>query len=276
MIGSRKLGFLTSDIAVTEHLLIMRRFVRSTVFIALLCGGALPTSERAWAAGGAYVVDNADIGKSGECEVDGWTAFASNHDFNAIASPYCVVNLGVPVQVGALAQRSRDDGAWGTSASPNFKINLVPTTNHSFGLGVEAFSTWDLRSGAYTGSTVFVPITFKLSDAFTINVNGGWLYDGVNEISYATWGAGFEWVFAKPFTLIGEAFGQAGKLPAVSPGNAPSDNSIREPRTQLGIRYTPQDNVDIDVIWGHNIAGENAHWFTLGVNWRFSASDFRH
>ncbi len=35
------------------------------------------------------------------------------------------------------------------------------------------------------------------------------------------------------------------------------------------MRYTPQDNVDIDVIWGHNITGENAHWLTLGINFRF-------
>jgi len=31
----------------------------------------------------------------------------------------------------------------------------------------------------------------------------------------------------------------------------------------------PQDKVDIDVIYGHNITGENTHWLTLGVNWRF-------
>jgi len=249
----------------------VRRFVRGTFVILLLCSGAMLTSEYARAAGGAYVVDNSEIGNPGDCEVDSWAAFASNHDFNAIASPYCVVKLGVPVQVGALAQRSRDDGSWGTTASPNLKINLIPAANHPFGLGVEAFSTWDLRSGAYTGSTVFVPFTFQLSDAFTVNVNGGWLYDGVNKIGYATWGAGFEWIFVKgdqPLTLIGEVFGQAGNLPIPNDGGL-APNAIREPRTQLGIRYTPQKNIDLDVIWGHNIAGENAHWLTLGVNVRF-------
>ena len=71
------------------------------------------------------------------------------------------------------------------------------------------------------------------------------------------------WNFVKPLTLIGEVFGQSGEIPAVSP------NSVREPRTRLGLRYTPKDNIDIDVIWGRNIAGENAHWLTLGVNLRF-------
>jgi hypothetical protein len=69
--------------------------------------------------------------------------------------------------------------------------------------------------------------------------------------------------------LIGEVYGQLGRLPAVEDGNPPSPNSIVEPKVQLGVRYTPQDKVDIDVIYGHNITGEKAHWLTLGVNWRF-------
>jgi hypothetical protein len=29
------------------------------------------------------------------------------------------------------------------------------------------------------------------------------------------------------------------------------------------------DNLDIDVIYGRNVFGENAHWITLGFNLRF-------
>jgi hypothetical protein len=100
-------------------------------------------------------------------------------------------------------------------------------------------------------------------------LNGGWQYDGVAKINYATWGVGFEWIFVKQWTLIGEVLGQAGGLPAAAPGDSPAPRAIIEPRTQLGVRFTPQDNIDIDLIWGHNIAGENAHWGTLGVNLRF-------
>lgn len=49
----------------------------------------------------------------------------------------------------------------------------------------------------------------------------------------------------------------------------PAPNAIREPRTQIGLRFTPQDNIDLDLIWGRNITGENAHWLTLGLNLRF-------
>ena len=70
-------------------------------------------------------------------------------------------------------------------------------------------------------------------------------------------------------TLIGEVYGQAGRLPAVDAGDPPAPHTIVEPRTQIGLRFTPQDNVDIDLIWGRNITGENAHWLTIGLNQRF-------
>lgn len=95
------------------------------------------------------------------------------------------------------------------------------------------------------------------------------MYDSTTKINYATWGGGFEWNFVKPLTLIGEVYGQSGRLVTPEPDAAPSNNSVREPRSQLGLRYTPKENIDFDVIWGRNITGENSNWVTLGVNLRF-------
>jgi hypothetical protein len=136
-------------------------------------------------------------------------------------------------------------------------------------LAIEGGGSWDLITGANTGSFFFIPVTFQLRKDFRINLNGGWAYDNVAKINYATWGAGFEWSFAGPFKLIGEVYGQLGRLPPVNDGDPPPDRSIVQPKVQLGVRYTPQDKIDVDVIWGHNINGENAHWLTLGVNLRF-------
>jgi hypothetical protein len=58
-------------------------------------------------------------------------------------------------------------------------------------------------------------------------------------------------------------------LPAVGEDDPPTPTSIRAPRTQIGLRYAPKKNVEFDVIWGHNITGESAHWLTLGVNLHF-------
>jgi len=63
--------------------------------------------------------------------------------------------------------------------------------------------------------------------------------------------------------------GIAGDLPAADPGEPPPPEAIRAPRIQLGLRFTPRDNFGIDVIWGHNINGNNGHWGTLGLTVRF-------
>jgi hypothetical protein len=238
----------------------------SRFFLAMIIMVA-PAS--ALAAGGAFVVDDVDIDKPGACKVESWASAASNHDFSAVTSPACVVKLGIPVELGGLLQRSRSDGAWSTTGALKAKVNLIPAENHPFGLAISGFSSWNMASGANTGGFINVPVTIPINNKFKINVNGGWLYDNVAKIGYATWGAGFEWGFVDKFTLIGEVFGQAGTLPAVNPGDPPPPNATVEPRTQLGLRFTPQENIDIDVIWGHNVTGENSQWGTLGLNVRF-------
>lgn len=231
--------------------------------------GLIGPETAAQAAGGAFVVDDVEIAKPGDCKVESWVQAASNHDFAAVTSPACVANLGMPVELSGLFQRSRSSDTWGTSGGVKAKVNLIPVEGHPFGLGIAGGVNWDLLSGANTSGFFYVPVTFQLRENFRINVNGGWLYDNVANIGHATWGAGFEWAFVKPLTLIGEVYGQYGKLPSVAADDAPAPNAIRQPKAQLGLRVTPQDNFDIDVIYGHNINGENAHWLTLGANLRF-------
>jgi hypothetical protein len=223
----------------------------------------------AHAAGGAFVVDDVEIGKPGDCKVESWAQVSSGHDFAAVTSPACVLNLGIPVEVGASFSRSRSGGEWTTAAGPKAKINIVPAETGKLGVGIAGSAGWNLGNGQYIGNLIYVPVTYQVNDDFRINLNGGWSYDGGTRLSAAYWGAGFEWNFVKPVTLIGEVFGMYGALPPVEEGDPPANRSIREPRTQLGLRFTPQKSFDIDLIYGHNIGGENAHWMTLGLNVRF-------
>ncbi len=210
------------------------------------------------AADGAFAVDSTDFGKPGECKVESWMSAAANRDIIAALAPACVVKLGIPVEFSSQLQRSRSDEVWSTSGTAKVKTNIIPLEKKIFGVGIAGGISWDLITGAYTGGFIYVPVTFALREDLRLNVNGGWQYDNVNKIPYLTWGASFEWEFVKKFTLIGEVYGQSGRLPATEPDDAPAPNSIREPRTQLGLRFTPKENVDIDVIWGRNITGECA------------------
>ncbi len=213
-------------------------------------------------AAGAYAVDDSEIGKPGECKVETWASFADNRDIVGVISPACVVNFIRPVEVGAQLARFRADGEWGTSLTLKGKINLVPAETGRIGLGLGGGTTFDLVTRENTGSFISVPATFPLSEEFKINVNGGWLYDRVAALHWVTWGAGFEWNFVKPLTLIGEVFGQAGH-------GVPDQPSLTDPRAQIGLRYTPVESVDLDLIYGRNITGAGANWITVGLNVRF-------
>jgi hypothetical protein len=59
-----------------------------------------PPEAAAARLGGAYYVDDAEIGKLGSCEIESWSSFAANGDRIAVFSPACVLNLGVPVELG--------------------------------------------------------------------------------------------------------------------------------------------------------------------------------
>jgi hypothetical protein len=210
-------------------------------------------------------VDDSEVGAPGECKVESWASFADNdsHDFVGAVAPACVANLGRPVELGVQMQRSRADGDWGTGLTLKAKTNLIPLEGNKFGLGISGSTSWDLTANENTGGSINLPATFEISEQFKINLNAGWLYERPDDLHWFTWGAGFEWQFAQKFTLIGEVFGQLGSLPAGEP------DSIREPRLQAGLRFTPVESIDIDVIYGRNITGEDANWVTAGLNVRF-------
>jgi hypothetical protein len=247
-----KRGF-TQDFAMRVKI-----FLSSTLSLAplaglLLCGLALPGIQRVEAAGGAYAVDDVEVGAPGSCKVEAWVSFASNHDLIAATSPACVIDLIRPIELGAQLQRFRFDGEWGTGLVLKAKTNILPVETGKIGLGLSGGTAFDLLTGENSAVFLAVPATFQIVENFRVNLNAGWLWDRIQEQHFLTWGAGLEWGVAQKVTLIAELFGQ---------GNS-------DPRYQAGIRFTPTKEFDIDLIYGRNITGEKANWITLGVNLRF-------
>jgi hypothetical protein len=105
-----------------------------------------------------------------------------------------------------------------------------------------------------------VPATFRLSETMRINAIAGWLWDRTVDRHYLTYGVGFDWKFTDVLQWTIEAFGQAG---------ASDTPSVVRPRLQTGVRYRPNEIFSVDVIYGHNITGENANWITIGTTIRF-------
>lgn len=234
-------------------------------FAWLTCAAtALLSVGHANAAGGAYAVDDVAIDDVGACKVESWISLASNTDIAAVSTPACVVPLFLPTELGLQAARTRTDGEWATSLTPKFKTTLVKPEVGKFGLAVSGGATFDAMAGAFASSYINIPITYQATDTLKLNLNAGWFYDAINVMNYATYGAGLEWILVKdgPVTLIGEVFGIVGD-------RADAPRSLIEPRFQAGIRITPIETLDLDLIYGRNIAGENANWITVGLNVRF-------
>jgi hypothetical protein len=221
-------------------------------------------SERAIAAGAAYQVDTAEVSEPGSCKVESWVSSAANRDFIASVSPACVVSLGRPVEVSAQFQRTRADDEWGTAVSPKLKTNLIPTAIGSWGVAASATATFDLLTKENTALFVTIPATLRVSNVVRINLNAGWQFDRTTDRNYFTYGAGFDLrTHDNVWTITGEMFGQLG---------AAEERGIVEPRFQLGLRYRPIDELNIDLIYGRNLAGERANWITLATVVRFSTA----
>jgi len=222
--------------------------------------GALPS--RVEAAGGAFAVDDAQITALNTCQVESWTSFARNKDFVGNSTPACTVDFIRPVELSAQFQRLRVGNTWGSLVTVQAKTIFAPVETGKVGVGLAGGATFDLIHKHHVASYAYVPATFAVLEDFRINVNAGWLHDGILDLHWLTWGAGFEWNFVKPLTLIAEIFGQTGHRPVQLP-------SLADPRMQAGLRFTPADAVDIDVIYGRNITGVRTHWITIGLNVRF-------
>jgi hypothetical protein len=227
---------------------------------------ALLAAGSARAANGAYAVDAADISEVGSCKVESWISTATNTDFSAVANPSCAVNIFRPVELSLQTVRARSDGDWSTTVAPKAKWNLVPTGIGKLGLSFYAGGSFDVLTGENLTAFAVVPLTYRLSEVMRINVNAGWLWDRTVDRHYLTYGVGFDWKFTDTLQWTIEAFGQAG---------ASDTPSVVRPRFQTGVRYRPNEIFSVDVIYGHNITGENANWITIGTTIRFPAPEQR-
>jgi hypothetical protein len=202
------------------------------------------------------------VSEVGSCKVESWLSAADNRDFIAAFAPACVVSLFRPIEISGQFNRSRTDGEWATSVSPKLKTNLIPSAIGHWGVALTATAGYDLLTGQNTALALAVPATLRLSEVIRINVNAGWQFDRTVDRHYFSYGLGFDWRTPDNiWTLTGEMFGQIGAADA---------SSAVRPRFQLGLRYRPVDRFNIDLIYGRNIAGENANWITLATVVRFS------
>ena len=239
--------------------------LRSVVTAFAAVTATIGIGDKVQAAGAAYQVDTAEVSSVGSCKVESWVSSAHNKDFIAAVAPACVVNLFRAVELSAQFNRSRADEEWTTAVTPKIKTNIIPSAIGSWGVALTATLSYDFTTRETTAIAATVPATLRLSEVVRINVNAGWQLDRTVNQHYFTYGAGFDWRTPdNVWTLTGEVFGMTG---------AAEEPSVVRPRFQFGLRYRPVDRFNIDLIYGRNIAGENANWITLATVIRFSPQE---
>jgi len=223
-------------------------------FVLLVC-----LLEPAFAArlGGAYYVDDAEIGKVGSCEIESWSSFAANGDRISVFSPACVFNVGPPVELGTNLVNLRSDGEGDSLATLTAKTVPIPIVgSQGFGLAVAGAVVYDPLNRTGNGLIINVPLTFDFSKQLRVNINfGAQYYSGDPHGLFGTMGVGVSWTFVPKWSVISEVFAFMG------PGQT-------NPRLQTGLRYSPTKRIDWDVIYGRNLIGENANWITVGLTVR--------
>jgi hypothetical protein len=210
-------------------------------------------SLRASHGDGAFVLDDAGVDDPGKCKVESWAAFASNRDFIGVVAPACVINLGRPVEITVPIGRIRNDGVWSTDLVLEAKTPIIPFDDGSkFGVALIGGVGFNLTRGETAAAFVTLPISFQVSEPLRLDLNVGVLRNIVDERTLFAWGAGAHLSLTPQVALIAETFG-----------------FDREVGAQVGVRYTPHEKVDFDLIYGRNIEGDRADWVTVGVNLRF-------
>jgi len=243
------------------------RHARASARAALVSGccvvaAVLSLSGQARAAGAAYVVDTSEVSAAGSCKVETWLSWASNKDFTSVANPACVVDVGTPVEFSGGFYRSRVEDEWFSGMAPKAKTKIIPSAIGSFGLAISGQAVYDFTTHENTALFVNVPATLRLSEVVRINVNAGWLWDRIVDRHYLFYGLGVDWRTPdNVWTFTAEVFGQAGAEQEVS--------TVTKPRFQSGLRWRPVDRVSFDFIYGRNVYGENANWFTVATTLRF-------
>jgi hypothetical protein len=229
-------------------------------FVFLL---ALFAVDDARAAGGAFAVDDAAVDAAGRCKIETWFSAANNPvtDWTAAVAPTCVAPLFAHrFEIGAAFQRASAAGEHGNSLTVKTKTPLPLLdflSNDRFGVALVWGGSFDAANGQSHTMFVSAPLTIRIAESLIVNFSAGYHEDRIERYNAVTWGAGIELnlgpISLEKFTLIAEAF----------------SNHRDHTATQIGLRFTPLERLDIDVIYGHNLASEEASWLTLGMNFRF-------
>lgn len=228
----------------------MPRILRDALpWIAL--GHALTGGTGAWAAGGAHVVDDAEVETPGVCHAENWlTDFQFDRALLNVA-PACTPRSLPFVEIGGAVQHVWGNGRTQALAGPALKFALRPVDRRA-GLGLALSTAVDLDTGRVETASMLVPVTFDLSGRVRVNLNAAYHWTRHGDRHSASVGAQVDFRASRTVSLMVEGFGRDRGRPGV----------------QAGLRWTPRPWVDLDLLVGQSVDGISSRALTLGLTVR--------
>lgn len=224
----------------------MRTWPGVTAAVLGLCA-ATP----ALAAGGAHFVDDAGVETPGTCHVESWATGYGHGRGLANLSLACTGETLPRAEIGGSVQYLPDHPDDAT-VGPALKLNLVPNSDR-LGVALTAAAAWSLRRDRLETASVVAPLSWNVSERTQVNFNTGWTYArGGDHRHDMVFGAQANYLARENVSLMAEVFGHA----RLRGGG------------QVGVRWNPRGDVDVDLLAGRYIDGTSRTAVTLGVTVR--------
>ena len=237
--------------------------VRRLRTLALVVAAA--GAGRAWASGGAHVVDDSEAEAAGRCHLEVWGTYLGPKANLANFGPGCTPGALPGFEIGGFLQPSRSTGAAAAGSQAaggggGVDALLGPALKYNFrhdatglGLAAEGGLTYDATRGRMQAGTVLAAVTLTPLKRLRVNLNAGPQYIAADRRVEAFVGAQAELDLGRNVSLMLEHFGR--------------DRGFAG--DQAGLRWTPHGGAfDLDLLIGRRIDGAARRAFTVGMTVR--------
>lgn len=222
------------------------RITRTACLLALLLAPAALN-----AAGGPYVVDDAEPLGAGECLAEAW------HTRHRAGGDASVAGLGCHLggaEWSLYGVRGRSGDARDDAVAVQAKWQLRAVEGGVPGIALVFGGGADTRVGHLAELYALLPMTWTPAESLRLNLNLGLVRDRSAAQWSTTWGAGMDWQLLPRLHLIGERFG----------------DDRGEGGWQLGLRPVLRvDALHLDLAWGRDLDGIPGSAWSLGLAWAF-------
>ncbi len=214
-------------------------------------GAALLGATPAAAAGNAHVIDDAEVAEPGTCQAEGWlTHFEADRGLVNL-SPACTLRSLPFAEIGASIQYHWANEGSQTLAGPAVKLALRRVDRGvGFALGLSAGI--DVETGRVETAAIVVPASVDISPRVRANFNLGYAWSRTGNRHAAFVGAQLEVRATETLAVMAEAFTRDGADPGV----------------QAGLRWTPREWVDVDLLAARRVDGSPTTAMTIGLTLR--------